>query len=180
MGRAAKCLLVSIFSKDNREAHHLRALDGTVFNTSQMLAYLVYNMSRSLDCLYSFEGYVHVKYGTCVTVWSSCWLQMSWLLFGARTSGTIMMTGGLVGIRCAQHSVALQWCHNGCDGISNNQPHHCWLNRLFRHRSKKTSKLRVTGLCVGNSPVTGEFPAQMASNVENVSNWWCHHGYRLV
>ena len=38
-------------------------------------------------------------------------------------------------------------------------------------RSKKTSKLRVTGLCAGNSPVTGEFPAQMASNVENVFIW---------
>ena len=38
-----------------------------------------------------------------------------------------------------------------------------------RHRSKKTSKLRVTDLCVGNSPVTGEFPAQKASNAENVS-----------
>ena len=48
----------------------------------------------------------------------------------------------------------------------------CFLNRLFGHRSKKTSKLRVTGLCVGNSPVTGEFPAQMASNAENVSIWW--------
>ena len=40
---------------------------------------------------------------------------------------------------------------------------------------KKTSKLRVTGLCVGNSPVTGEFPAQRASNAENVSIWWRHH-----
>ena len=29
-----------------------------------------------------------------------------------------------------------------------------------RRRSKKTSKLSVTGLCAGNSPVTGEFPAQ--------------------
>ena len=45
----------------------------------------------------------------------------------------------------------------------------------FSHRAKKTSKLRVTGLCVGNSPVTGEFPAQMASNAENVSLWWRHH-----
>ena len=43
------------------------------------------------------------------------------------------------------------------------------LSRLFRRRSKKTSKLRVTGLCAGNSPVTGEFPAQMASNAENFS-----------
>ena len=39
---------------------------------------------------------------------------------------------------------------------------------------KKTSKLCVTGLCAGNSPVTGEFPAQMASNAENVSICWQH------
>ena len=70
----------------------------------------------------------------------------------------------------------LQWRHNGRDGVSNHQPHHCLLNCLFRSRSKKTSKLRVTGLCAGNSPVTGEFPAQMASNTENVSIWWRHHG----
>ena len=48
----------------------------------------------------------------------------------------------------------------------------------FRHRSKKTSKLRATGLCEGNSPVTGEFPSQRASNAENVSVWWCHHENR--
>ena len=40
---------------------------------------------------------------------------------------------------------------------------------------KKTSKLRVTGLCAGNSPVIGEFPAQMASCAENVSIWWRYH-----
>ena len=33
-------------------------------------------------------------------------------------------------------------------------------------RSKKTSKLLVTGLCAENSPGTGEFPAQKASNAE--------------
>ena len=69
----------------------------------------------------------------------------------------------------------LHWCHNGRDNVSNHQPHDCLLNCLFRRRSKKTSKLRVTGLCVGNSPGTGEFPAQMASNAENVSIWWRHH-----
>ena len=53
------------------------------------------------------------------------------------------------------------------------------LNRLFRRISKKTSKLRVTGLCAGKSPVTGEFPAQMANNAENVSIWWRHYGARL-
>ena len=49
---------------------------------------------------------------------------------------------------------SLHWRHNDHDGVSNHQPHDCLLNRLFRRRSKKTSKLRVTGLCVGNSPVT--------------------------
>ena len=67
-----------------------------------------------------------------------------------------------------------QWCSNEHDGVPNHQPHDCLLNRLSRHRSKKTSKLRVTGLCEGNSPVTGEFPAQRASNEENVSIWWRH------
>ena len=72
--------------------------------------------------------------------------------------------------------IALHWRHNERDGISNHQPHECLLNRLFRGRSKETSKLRVTGLCVGNSPVTSEFPSQRASNAENVSICWRHHG----
>ena len=71
--------------------------------------------------------------------------------------------------------MTLQWRHDGCNYVSNHQPHDRLLNRLFRRRSKKTSKLRVTGLCAGNSPGTGEFPAQMASNAENVSIWWRHH-----
>ena len=49
-------------------------------------------------------------------------------------------------------SMTLYWRHNDHDGVSNHQPHGCLLNRLFRRISKKTSKLRVTGLCVGNSP----------------------------
>ena len=69
----------------------------------------------------------------------------------------------------------LQWRHIEPVGVSNHQPHQCLLSRLFRRRSKKTSKFRVAGLCEGNSPVTGEFPALMASNAENVSISWRHH-----
>ena len=85
---------------------------------------------------------------------------------------------------CAQDSgfvvvryqpIAVRWRHNGCDSVSNHQPYYCLLNRLFRRWWKKTPKLRVTGLCAGNSPGTGEFPAQMASNAENVSISWRHH-----
>ena len=46
---------------------------------------------------------------------------------------------------------SLRWRHNERDSVSNHQPHGCLLNGLLRRRSKKTSKLRVTGLCVGNS-----------------------------
>ena len=51
----------------------------------------------------------------------------------------------------------------------------CLLNRLFGRQSKLTSKLRLNGLCVWNSPGTAEFPAQMASKAENVSIGWYHH-----
>ena len=59
--------------------------------------------------------------------------------------------------------ITLQWRHNGHDCVSNHQPHDCLLNCLFGRKSMKTPNLCVTGLCVENSPVTGEFPAQMAS-----------------
>ena len=51
-------------------------------------------------------------------------------------------------------NISLQWRHDECDGVSNHQPHDCLLNRLIRRGWKKTSKLRVTGLCEGKSPGT--------------------------
>ena len=73
----------------------------------------------------------------------------------------------------------LGWCHYNDviiirDGVSNQQLSDCLLNRLFRRRSKKASKLRVTALCEENSLVTGELPAQRSSNTEKVSIWWRH------
>ena len=70
----------------------------------------------------------------------------------------------------------LQWRHNEHDGVSYHQPYDCLLNRLLKTQLKETSKLRVTSVCAWNSPGPGEFPAQMASNAENVSIWWRHHG----
>ena len=76
-----------------------------------------------------------------------------------------------------QHAIyqqSLQWGHNRRDGVSNHQPRDCFLNRLVR-RSKKMPKLRVTGLWVGNLPVTSELPTERASNAGNVPIWWRHH-----
>ena len=70
---------------------------------------------------------------------------------------------------------SLRWHHNGRDSVSNHQPRDCLLSRLFRRRSKKKLKLRVTGLCAGNSPGAGKFSTQMASSAENVSIWRRHH-----
>ena len=98
------------------------------------------------------------------------------LVLNDRASISHLIIPGMT-IRVTCPILTLQWRHNGRDSISNHQPHDCSLNCLFRRRSKKTSKLRITGLCAGNSPGTGEFPAQMVSYAENVSIWWRHHEY---
>ena len=72
-------------------------------------------------------------------------------------------------------ALSLQWRHDERDGVSNYRRLDCLPDRLFRPRSKKTSKLRAVGLCEGNSPVTGDFPKQRTSNAENVSSWWRQH-----
>ena len=59
--------------------------------------------------------------------------------------------------------LALRWRHNERDGVSNHRRIHSLPSGCFRRRSKKTSKLRVTGLCAANY-------------AENASIWWCHHG----
>ena len=40
---------------------------------------------------------------------------------------------------------------------------------------RKHQSSALLAICAGNSPGTGEFPAQMASNAKNVSIWWRHH-----
>ena len=77
--------------------------------------------------------------------------------------------------RLRTSSCSLQLRHNERGGVSNHRRLLCLLNRLYRRRSNKTSKLRFTCFNEGTSPVTCEFPAQMASKVENVSICWRYH-----
>ena len=88
--------------------------------------------------------------------------------------------------------MSLQWRHNGHGNVSNHQPHDYLLSPLFRRRSKKTSKLRVIGLCAGNSPGTDYsrhkwpvtrkmFPfddfimVKISWHKGNTVSWWPHH-----
>ena len=84
----------------------------------------------------------------------------------------------------SHHRFILQWRHNEHDGISNDQPHECLLNRLFRRRSKKTPKLRVTGFVRGihrrlvNSPHKGPVKRKIFHLMTSswVDDWWpVHH-----
>ena len=77
----------------------------------------------------------------------ACWWHRMWAINSHESN-----------VQSARTEFTLLWRHNGHDSVSNHQPHGCLLNRSFRCRLKKTSKPRVTGLCTGNSPVTGEFP----------------------
>ena len=46
---------------------------------------------------------------------------------------------------------------------------------VYSGADQRKHKVSATGLWAVNSLVTGEFPAQIASNAENISNWWRHH-----
>ena len=71
----------------------------------------------------------------------------------------------------------LQWHIIGRDGVSNHQPYDCLLKRLFRRKSKKTSKLRFTGICakIDRWPVNSPHKWPGTRKAENVSIWWRHH-----
>ena len=54
--------------------------------------------------------------------------------------------------------------HNECSGFSTHRRLDCLLNRFFRRRSKKTSKLPVTGLCC-------VIQAQIKENIKAPHHW---------
>ena len=124
---------------------------------------------RKLSCYKEVDLVLYFHYHCIIRVWRSIWDSHPY------DSHHVLRQRSSPYFIKSPEWISLRWRHNGCDSVSNHQPRECLLRRLIRRTSKKTSKLRVTGLCAGNSPETGEFPAQMASNAENVSIWWRHH-----
>ena len=114
----------------------------------------------------------HHCYERIVVIWSAS--PSSWLI-SVQGHGLIVIRMKIFLVVNATASIAklsykhpfnkvwsLQWRHNERDGVSNHQFLDCLLYRLFRQRSEKTSKLRIIGLCEGNSLVTGEFPSYIS------------------
>ena len=76
----------------------------------------------------------------------------------------------------------LQCHYNERDGVSIHRRLDCLINRLFKQRSKKTSKFRVTGLCEGihrwpvNSPRKGQ---QRGKRCHLMTSWCGTASYNL-
>ena len=141
------CMIIHIY-------HQLKV--GNISNLTK-LNLIPTNRVQWIHCQYPVDWY-HCSYCSCIgwSISSRKVLKSHWVSIGISVKVTqprFRHTQGLV--------TALRRRHNGHDGVSNHQPHHCLLNRLFGCRSQKTSKIRVTGLCAGKSPGTGEFPAQI-------------------
>ena len=71
-------------------------------------------------------------------------------------------------------TLPLQWRHER-EGVSNHGRLDCLLNRLSGADERNHQSSASLAFVGGNSPVTGEFPAQRASDAEKVSIWWRYH-----
>ena len=137
-------------------------------SSSKYPSFILYDLAINNPCQNCNSGLEKkVENKTSVIYWTPL-LRVDVIIHPCTIRGTYIIT-------LSEASNPLQWRHNEHGVVSNHQPHDCLPNRVFGRKSKKASKLRVTGLCMGNSPGTGEFPAQSASNAENVSIWWRHH-----
>ena len=128
-------------------------------------------MKSGMSCLF-----VHGPTATCCCPPSLPICQCYYVaLYSVKVWLIFYSTCSLRFLKCDWHTWSGKIIGGTFSLVSNHQPVDCLFSRLFRRRSRTTSKPRVTGLCAVNSPVNVEFPAQMASDAENVSIWWRHH-----
>ena len=126
-------------------------------------------------CIVHFSTNIVILFASCLDNTYPVQITVGGIEFTPETIlcgvNTVVKQGSTVSLR-------LKWCHY-CDiimGMMTSQiTSFMIVYSLFRHRSKKTSKLSITSLCEGSSPVTGKFLTQRASNMENVSIRWRHH-----
>ena len=93
--------------------------------------------------------------------------ERGWYKIGGPT-GKLICCGLIRQGKC--DLLTLQLRHNERDGVSNHRNLDRLLNRLFRRRSKKHYRFRVSDHC--EELDDRWFPSQRASNAENVFIWW--------
>ena len=102
-----------------------------------ILAHIVDNWFRAHFVKYVTQNQVYINLKYCL------YQQIYDIL---QTINTFINTGNFNKLLTS----TLQRRHHERKGVSNHRRLDCLLNDLSRRRSKKTSKLRVTGLCHGN------------------------------
>ena len=116
-----------------------------------------------------FWRWSHITYDTWQEFYTACKLSCFVIVWHR----SILFTPFSVTCRAF---MALRRRHNGRDSVSKHQPHDCFLTNYSdadqRNHQSSASLAFVRGI--------HRVPAQMASNAENVSIWWRHHGYRLI
>ena len=89
---------------------------------------------------------------SCQWVWSVLWVsRVLCVSIHCLTYVWVLWLYGVSKWISKQGMASFQWRYNERDSVSNHRRLDCLLNRLITRRSKKTLKIRVTGLCV-NSP----------------------------
>ena len=88
---------------------------------------------------------------------------------------TSMATVRLSQCQWSNHKGSLPWRHYKRHGVSNHRHFEYLFNRLFRCRSKKTLKLRVTGRCKGTHRRPVDSPHKVPVTRKFVSIWWRHY-----
>ena len=114
-------------------------------------------MSR-WGCLYGVQNYICLLlyvYITQVFETFDCCLASNNYLYNVVLLPTVPLLVTTTKPHCSS-LIVLQWRHNEGDGVSNRWCVDCLLSHLFRRRSKKTSKLRVSGICEGRPLICNE------------------------
>ena len=179
-------LAINIFNMPHR---------GVRINSIHQMAYIILKV-RVCRNVWHAHARSHVSSLFWFVAPSAVWLQariratcigiVSWL---RESLNTWFIIGQTINEGCviiardfwAQHLVAmvpLEWRHNGLDSVSN--PASRLFTQSFIQTQIKENIKVPRHWPEGNSPGTGEFPAQMASKAENVSIWWRHHDFDFI
>ena len=120
---------------------------------------------RRQECVSNFEHNIRnaLVQGRNFDRVKACWYMRNWQKRAGRVNHIALRWIIPLSLQCR---------YNERDVVSNHRRFDCFLDLLFRRISKKTPKLRVSGLFVGNPLVIGAFPSQRAGDAENVSIWW--------
>ena len=141
---------------------------------------LIQYLQKAIACVQNLHNYATMVHVSRTPVSTNYDNEMLWITDVMQTYGFKNWDSILREVLESQWSLwllSLQWRNNDHDGVSNHQPHGCLPKRLYMRWLKKTSTLRVTGLCEWNSPRPVNSPhkgpvTRKMFPFDDVIMWW--------